>query len=46
MPFVRFDFRNDFEEVSKKGLSPAQFQFLKELFFKHQLDEDKLYTAR
>lgn len=44
MPFVRFNFRNDFEEVTKKGLSPAQFQLLKELFLKHQVDEDELYN--
>jgi hypothetical protein len=44
MPFVKFKFRDDFEEITKKGLSPAQFQLLKELFLRYQVDEDELYN--
>ena len=43
MPHVEFNYENDFEEIIKKGLSPAQFQLLKELFQKHMIDEDQLY---
>ncbi len=43
MPFVNFNFKKDFEEIVKAGLSPAQFKLLNELFRKHNVDEDQLY---
>ncbi len=44
MPFVQFNFRNDFEEITERGLSPAQFQLLKELFLEYRIDEYELYN--
>ena len=43
MPYIEFNFSNDFEKIIKNGLSPAQFQLLKELFQKHRVDENQLY---
>lgn len=43
MPNIDFNFRKDFEKIVNEGLSPAQFQLLKELFQKHLVDENQLY---
>lgn len=43
MPYVEFNFSDDFEKMAKQGISSAQFQLLKELFDKHNIDKDQLY---
>jgi hypothetical protein len=43
MPHVEFNFGIDFEQIVKQGLSSAQFQLLKELFDKYNVDKNQLY---
>ena|SRR5690606_10330217 len=43
MPYVEFNYHDDFEKIVEQGLSSAQFQLLRELLQSHNVDKEQLY---